>query len=531
MTSPNASPRPGWIARAELLLLAIGIGLRMVRFMDQRPLWLDEAMLSLNVLRRSPIGLLQPLDRVQMSPLGFLWSEWLVTRLAGYSEHALRFLPMMAGVLGLMAFAHLARRLLEPLTALIATALAALSPLLIYYSAEVKSYGFDFLASVLLMQTTLSLAASPVRAAWLRWALAAAFGALFSTAAPLFVAGSALALVAAAPLRRNPRAWVAIIAAGTPAALIFLAQFFTIYHSSRTTAFMQLFWTESFLDLRSPGAVPQILHAARDLWAEVLFGQDMIESLPRKTMTVLLASSAVGLAALGTTGPVTPVLLLAPALFAGVASFAKLWPITPRLLLFVAPTILLTVPQGFATLARALPRVTRFPAQTLLSLAVVVLGVVHLPRTRDAEARFVDVPGALREIGQRATRDAAIYVGADLEAVCRYYLAWHPDRDRLRPDTSARVCRLRDTQTVIGFYPEFVGLRPGQAINGPRAIRPDWLQSEARRITDTPASEIWVLISNNALIAVLPERLEASGLRRTRERRTSTYLLVSYTRP
>ena len=488
-------------------------------------------MLSLNILRRSPIELLHPLDRVQMSPVGFLWSEWLITRLGGFSEHTLRFLPMAAGVIGLVAFARLARRLLQPLTALAATSLAALSPLLIYYSAEVKSYGFDFLCAVLLMHPTLSLAENPTREAWLRWALVAAFGALFSTAAPLFVAGSALALVSAAPLRRHPRAWLAIVAAGTPAALIFVAQFFTIYHSSRTTEFMQVFWTESFLDLRLPVAVTQILRTARDFWAEVLFGQEMIESLPRKTMTILLASSVVGLAALGTRGSVTLVLLVAPALLAGAASFAKLWPITPRLLLFVVPTILLALPQGFATLARALPRVTHLPAQALLSAAVLMVAIMHLPGTLNADSRFVDVPGALREIGQRASRDAAIYVGADLEAVCRYYLAWHPDRNRLRSDSSARECRLRDTHTVIGFYPEFVGIQPGQAFTGPRAIRQDWLQSEVQRITGAPAAEIWVLISNNAVIAVLPAQLEASGLRRSRQHRTSTYLLLTYTRP
>jgi hypothetical protein len=76
-------------------------------------LWLDEALLALNIFRRHPLGYLHPLDDNQISPLGFLWGEWIVTELAGTGEKALRFLPLVAAIAALIAFARLARRI-EP---------------------------------------------------------------------------------------------------------------------------------------------------------------------------------------------------------------------------------------------------------------------------------------------------------------------------------------------------------------------------------------------------------------------------------
>lgn len=163
---------------------------------------------------------LSPLADSQIAPLGFLWSEWLVTRLAGTGELALRFIPLVASVIALLSFARLAGRLLDARLALLATALAAVSPLLIYYSAEVKPYAFDWMLSVLLMLATLDIFEDPSPRHWQRWAVVAALSALFSVSAPFYVAGSALALLAHARTRDRGRGIWRILAASLPAAAI-----------------------------------------------------------------------------------------------------------------------------------------------------------------------------------------------------------------------------------------------------------------------------------------------------------------------
>ena len=292
MTEPR---QVRWFNRIELLIVAIGIGLRIARFAQPRPLWLDEVMIALNVLTKSPHQLLFPLDYYQISPPGFLLGEWLVGQLGGTGEKALRLLPLIAGIAALILFARLARRILEPGTALLATALAALSPLLIYYSAEVKSYGFDWLAAVLVMHATLTVLEGVSRQAWVRWGLAATFGALVSTPAPFIVAGCALALLAAPAVRRGQRTLIYLVAAGTPAALISVLHLFMVYRLSDTTSFMQVVWTETFLQ-------PGVLHAfrlAREFFGSVLFGVALSESLPRTIMTIIVAIAVVPLSLLG----------------------------------------------------------------------------------------------------------------------------------------------------------------------------------------------------------------------------------------
>ena len=525
----DRSPQARWINRIGLLILAVGIGLRLARFLDRRPLWLDEALLALNILRRTPLGLLRPLDGNQVAPLGFLWGEWVVIQLGGASERALRFLPLIAAIAALVAFARLARRTLEPGMALFATSLAALSPLLIYYSAEVKSYGLDWLCAILLMHATLTVIDDATSRAWMRWGLAAAFSALVSTATPFFIGGCALALLAVPHVRRSPRELLRLVAAGTPAALIFGLHLLTAYRSSSVTSFMQVYWAESFLEPRLPSVLIHAANIARELWSTTLFG-DAASVLPRKTMTIVMAGSAVGAIAMIRRSLPTAVLLLAPAVLAGVASFGKWWPLTPRLLLFAVPAVFITLSAGIATVSRVAPRKFRTSLKAILAVAVIAMAGMGLTRESRVDRRFIVVPAALREVGTRVGPDATVYVSADMEATCIYYLAWHPDRSALSGDPSSRDCSFRGTRTVIGQWPWFVGLVPGTATDAAKTIRPEWLEREGRRVLEQPATELWVVIGNPDLRTPLPSWLEASGATRLAERDTGGIRILTYRR-
>lgn len=70
-----------------------GVLLRYVNFHAARSLWLDEAMLALNVAARSFPELLRPLDYNQIAPPLFLWIERLAVLAGGTSEKALRAWP------------------------------------------------------------------------------------------------------------------------------------------------------------------------------------------------------------------------------------------------------------------------------------------------------------------------------------------------------------------------------------------------------------------------------------------------------
>jgi len=132
-------------------LVLFGLALRLRQYLIGRSLWLDEAMLALNILRRDFAGLFQPLDDHQGAPVGFLLLEKLVVTLLGNHELTLRLIPLMAGCAALPLFALLLRQGLGKTGRLTALALFAAGAPLVYYASEVKQYSLDVLIAILLL--------------------------------------------------------------------------------------------------------------------------------------------------------------------------------------------------------------------------------------------------------------------------------------------------------------------------------------------------------------------------------------------
>ncbi|MCX7754677.1 MAG: hypothetical protein N2117_05455, partial [Anaerolineales bacterium] len=91
------SRRSRFLLVAAWGLIGLGLVLRLRQYLINRSLWLDEAMLALNILHKDVWGLLGRLDYEQGAPVGFLLLEKLVVTLLGDGERALRLLPFLAG--------------------------------------------------------------------------------------------------------------------------------------------------------------------------------------------------------------------------------------------------------------------------------------------------------------------------------------------------------------------------------------------------------------------------------------------------
>jgi len=170
--------------------VAVGIVLRLVRYAVDMPLWGDEASLALNILNRGYTGLLRPLDYYQVAPIGFLWSERAICCHWGMSEYAMRLLPMLAGIGALVLFACWARLLVSPLAAATATGILAVGNFCVRYAVELKPYGYDLLAGMLLLlPATLFILRGRTR--WLAWLIVLTPLALALSYPAVFVAGGA----------------------------------------------------------------------------------------------------------------------------------------------------------------------------------------------------------------------------------------------------------------------------------------------------------------------------------------------------
>jgi len=132
------------------LIIAFGVAVRLVEYLSNRSLWADEAVLALNIVNRSYLELLQPLDYDQGAQIGFLMVEKFAVQILGNNEYALRLFPFICGVGSLFLFYELGKKWLLKSGVTISLLLFACLKYLVYYSAEVKQYSSDVTITILL---------------------------------------------------------------------------------------------------------------------------------------------------------------------------------------------------------------------------------------------------------------------------------------------------------------------------------------------------------------------------------------------
>lgn len=346
------------------LLVVIGVVVRVRQYVGNRSLWLDEAFLSLNIIERSLHRLLDvPLDFDQAGPAGFLVVEKLATHLFGKGEYALRAFPFVCGILSVLLFALVARRLLQPLGVLVAVALFALAGPLVYFATEVKPYSGDvaaLLALLLIGQIALDGRMS--------FARGLAFGALgfivmqFTYAGVLAGAGIGAALVALLVLDRKvrPGPILALVGVWAIGAIVFLATYVSSDRAyySRGGAFAPF-----------PSSVDDVKWYFRRL-TYVATDANLYRTLSDPLVVVTVVAvllAAVGVVSLAVRNGRLLGLLLAPVAVMVVASAAHRYPLLARTMVFIVPIAFLLIAEGAVAVTRRLPAAAR-----VVVLAVVV---------------------------------------------------------------------------------------------------------------------------------------------------------------
>lgn len=222
-----------------------------------RSLWLDEAMLSINFLERSLLGLLEPLGYNQVAPIGFLVLEKLSGMLCGYSNLSLRIVPFLGFLIGWIGLYGGLRETLgqrkgwpELVGLLIGAAFRPLD-----YAIEVKQYTFDAMVWAWAFWGIAALISGKLSVRRLRdMALIASMGVVmlcFSNVAVLVLFGFGVAWLAQLILLKS---WAEIRPAiGTMAiwVLAFILYYFAFLHNHPSKDFMIQFWSaeDAFMPL------------------------------------------------------------------------------------------------------------------------------------------------------------------------------------------------------------------------------------------------------------------------------------------
>jgi hypothetical protein len=460
---PHATDRAFPAARWILVLLAVGLGWRLLRYALCFPFWGDEAYLNLSILHRGYAELLAPLEYAQVAPLLFLWIQRTAYLLFSGGEYALRAFSLLAGVAALLLFARLAWQQLKPAPATIAIGIFASTYALVRHTCESKPYGGDLLAATVLFWVAARWLREPgsPRAAWLAAATAAILIWLSYPAA--FVAGGiSLAMLVTDIRRPTRRGWVcwglytAVIAGS------FLVYFlvFAGPHAQRAAgSWLEEYWQDAFPPVHSLSALLWWLlktHTGRML--AYPFGGPGFGS----SLTTLLC--VVGTVALVRQRRGSSLLLwLAPALPTLIAAALHRYPYgdSVRVSIHLAPGICVLAGVGVAAL------VDRVPAPraraTLLGLVLAALTCISIGgATRDALSPY---KAWEEETGRRAMRDLAERIGPG-PAVTIYNA---PEGTHGPPDGPAFY------QTLRYYLDLYTGIRPRWRTEGGLDTAASWL--------------------------------------------------------
>jgi hypothetical protein len=383
---------------------------RLVALLSDRCLWLDEAMLALNLVNRSPRQLLDPLDYNQGAPVGFLLAVKAAMSLFGEAEWALRLVPFVASVAGLVGFPWLARGLLSPPAAVLATALFALSPQLVSYAAECKQYASDAAIAVGLLAVSLGLLegkGGPVR--WLSLAFAGAAAVWCSHPAAFVLGGVGAAILLRAAVSRDRTRFLA----AALVAACWLASFGACYECYLKhlggNSYLTGYWSDHFLPL-PPTEFADIAWVADHLITFFTvpggFGGPAI---PLGGLAAALA--LVGLREFARERWPVAAAFVATVALVLLASGLRKYPFGGRLLLFLVPLAVLLVARGAWVIHAAVRERNPFAAVAFLGLVVFAsawqtFDILRRPlRHEQLKPLLEDVRGELRP-GDRVYVDA-----------------------------------------------------------------------------------------------------------------------------
>ena len=235
-----------------LLTIFMGLILRIRSFITGRSLWLDEAMLALNILNRSFGGLFQqPMEYGQSSPIGYVISVKAITLIFGDSEYSLRLYSLIAGCFALILIAIVSRNTLGKAGGLIALVLFAFNPDLIYYSSETKQYISDVITTLILiwlLQRQLRIQATKKDFVFL--GIAGAIILWFSHPIVFVAAGVGITLFLHYWINKDRERQLATMLCGLAWGISLILLYFVNLRHLASSELLLSYWQEGFMELK-----------------------------------------------------------------------------------------------------------------------------------------------------------------------------------------------------------------------------------------------------------------------------------------
>jgi len=411
--------------KAGIILAVIfgtGIILRLLFYLANRSLWLDELFVAFNANEGSFPQIFLPLGYQQCTPVGFILYEKLFVLSLGNNEYSLRLFPLLCGLAGLGYFWILAKRLCTRYSsAVIALAFFSFSRLLIYFSAETKQYSSDVMITILLFllfirHSEIKTARVANRFLFFSFGVTGIFAILLSHTAIFTLTGYSLISMLQYYKQRESKKLISLMGSCAVWLLASSILYKNIYHAYFTNPYLQDCWKTNFINF-SPSffktaslffenVVRISCGNVGRLWGSILFISGALCLLRNEKHRLLVLTS--------------------PLIVCFFASALRYYPIEERLLLFFAPPAIIIVSEGVNYYRAILERRSVALANIFLGLIIVFLltdslGLITNPSEETSCRPRQESKPVIEYIAKHKQAGDLMYAFAEAQYAFKYY--------------------------------------------------------------------------------------------------------------
>jgi len=410
-----------WIA---VCVIAVGIITRIIVWLQNRDLIIDECNIARNIYERGMLGLAEPLNYEQYAPPVFLWMLKIFTTLFGMGEEALRLYPLLTGAVAIIIFYSILRQLTSLRSLWYPLALFIIGHAFIRYSTEVKQYMPDIFISLSLIWLALRIDIRTT--SWYKfsglWFLVGSVAIWASMPAVFMLTGVGVYYGVLCLQHKDYKKLLPLIFTS----FLWLAQFafyyYTILQPQIDSEYLQRYHNDYFLYF-----TPHLEHWKHNYYVclELLneAGGFYAVSVVFHIILMLIA-----VAVFIYKDAARGALIIIPLLAAVAAAMARQYSLIPRVALFMMPLLLILIGYGFELLMRI-----RF---TIWRAVLVIVAVICVNNHNSASKMIItpfvneQITNGLTFLKQQNINGDRLYVHNGARPGIIYYTQIHPGKAR-----------------------------------------------------------------------------------------------------
>ncbi len=429
-----------WLAFAAI---AAGVAIRVVVYLQNRNLMIDEANVARNIYERGFVQLWSPLTYEQYAPPVWLWLVKAATLLINMGEHALRLTSLLSAIGSLLLLYLILQQLNLLRSAWYALILFASGYIYIRYGTELKQYMTDVFVALALILASLRINITDTKPPkfFLIWLIAGSIAVWLSMPSVFVLAGvGCYYLLCYHQANRLKQAWP-IVAAGCVWAMQFALYYLLILKDQANSSYLQNFHKDYFLKVLPISS--KELDQNIELLGHILGDATGFTFLAKAMHTGFMIWSCL---LLGRKDKQLFALLVLPLVCVLMAAAANQFTLISRVVLFMMPMLLILIAMGLDKVLRSEKWYVKLPTLAACTICIVNVQAFRFFITPMESEQLTD---GMELCKKHSIKGNALYIHSGAVPPFIYYTTIHPEKQRWKNIADAHKLKWDADYTTI----------------------------------------------------------------------------------